>query len=184
MDKGLINMEILGLALADFFLYSLIICGILTCIFILFNDVFAGFDLPDFLNPTLILCFLTIASGSGYVLVSLTALQVLPIFLISIVTSFILVSIINLFVLVPVSAAHESLTIDEADLKGRLGIVITSVPIDGYGEVLITSKSGSFSKPALSFDQEAIPSQTKVLIIDIQNGVLHVSPHEEINELG
>jgi membrane protein implicated in regulation of membrane protease activity len=177
-------MEILGLALADFFLYSLIISGILTFFFILFNDIFAGFDLPDFLNPTLILSFLTIASGSGYVLISLTSFGALPVFLISFVIAFILVTIINLFILVPISTAHESLTITEEDIKGRLGTVITSVPIDGYGEVLITSKSGTFSKPAVSFDREAIPSETKVLIIDIQNGVLQVSPHEEINELG
>jgi len=111
-------------------------------------------------------------------------LRALPIFLISFVIAFILVSIINLFVLVPLSLAHESLTVTEEELKGRLGKVITSVPVNGYGEVLITSKSGTFSKPAVSFDREAIPSETKVLIIDIQNGVLHVSPHEEINELG
>ncbi len=177
-------MEFLGVALADFFLYSLIISGILTFFFILFNDLFAGLDLPDFLNPTLILSFLTIASGSGYVLVSFTSLRALPIFLFSFAIAFILVSIINVFVLVPLSTAHESLTITEEDLKGRLGKVIISVPENGYGEVLITSKSGSFSKPAISFDHEAIPSETKVLIIDIQNGVLHVSPHEDINELG
>ena len=177
-------MEVFGLALADFFLYSLIISGVLTFFLILFNDVFAASDLPDFLNPTLILSFLTIASGTGYVLVSLTSFKALPVFLIAFTSAFILVSIINLFILVPVSNAHESLTITEEDLKGRLGTVITSVPVNGYGEVLITSKSGSFSKPAVSFDDEAIPSETRVLIIDIQNGVLHVSPHEQINELG
>ena len=177
-------MEVFGLTLADFFLYSLIISGILTFFLILFNDVFAAFDLPDFLNPTLILSFLTVASGTGYVLVSLTSIKVLPVFFISFAIAFILVSIINIFVLVPVSKAHESLTITEEDLKGRFGTVITSVPVDGYGEVLITSKSGSFSKPAISFDSVAIPSQTKVLIIDSKNGVLQVSPYEELNKLG
>ena len=177
-------MGVPGNELADIFLYSLIISGGLTFFLILFHDVFAAFDLPDFLNPTLILSFLTVASGAGYVLVSLTSLKVLPVFFISFSIAFILVSIINLFVLVPVSNAHESLTLTEDDLKGRLGTVITSVPVNGYGEVLITSKSGSFSKPAVSFDNEKIPSNTRVLIIDIQNGVLHVSPHEQINELG
>ena len=177
-------MEFLGVALADFFLYSLIISGALTFFLILFYDVFAAFDLPDFLNPSLVLSFLTIASGAGYVLVSFTSLKALPVFFIAFVIAFILVSIINLFILVPVSNAHESLTITEEDLRGRLGTVITSVPVNGYGEVLITSKSGSFSKPAVSFENESIPSDTRVLIIDIQNGVLHVSPHEQINELG
>ena len=177
-------MEVFGVVIADVFLYSLIIFGTLTFFLILFNDVFAGLDLPDFLNPTLVLSFLTITSGTGYVLVSLTSLKALPVFIIAISIAFVLVAILNLFVFVPVSNANESLTITEEDLKGRIGTVITSVPVDGYGEVLITSKSGSFSKPAVSFENERIPSETRVLIIDIQNGILHVSPHEQINELG
>lgn len=177
-------MEILGVSLEDFFLYGLIISGILTFLLIFLNDVFAGLELPDFLNPTLILSFLTIGSACGYILTKLSGLTTMLIFVISAVIAFVLVALLNIFVLVPVSMAQESLTITEDDLRGRIGMVITGIPENGYGEVLIISKSGSIAKPAISFDQVSIAAQTKVLIIDVHNGVLHVSPHEEIVEFG
>ncbi|WP_462405173.1 NfeD family protein [Gracilibacillus sp. Marseille-QA3620] len=167
--------------LQDFFLYGVIISTALTFILVLFNDLFDGLLLPPFLNPVLVLAFFSIFCGIGYLFIAFTSMSPLLATIFSAIISFMIVAFIHVFILVPVSTAQESLVITEEDLKGRLGKVIISVPEDGFGEVLITSNSGSFSKPAVSFEKEPIPADAEVLIIDIQNGVLYVSPYENSN---
>lgn len=91
-----------------------------------------------------------------------------------------LVTLLHVFVLVPLSSAEESLVYKESDLQGRVGKVITAIPRDGYGEVMIESISGRIAKPATSFDRVAIPNGTNVLVVQVQNGVLEVSVHKPL----
>jgi membrane protein implicated in regulation of membrane protease activity len=174
-------MELFGLPLATIYLYALIISGVLTFLYVLFADVLhidAG-DL-DFLNPVLILAFITFLSASGYLFERLSSLHYLLILGISAVVSFILVTLLNVFILVPLSSAEESLVYKESDLRGRIGKVITPIPLDGYGEVIIENASGRIAKPAKSFDGESIPNDTKVLVVQVKNGVLEVTVHQEM----
>lgn len=176
-------MEIFHLPLETVYLYTLIISGSLTLLILFFQDVFHGLSeaIPvSFLNPALILSFLTIFSASGYSGEIAAPLSSSVIALLSFVLSVLLVSLLHFFVLVPLSSAEESLAYRETDLKGRVGRVITSVPKDGYGEVIIEGIGGAISKSAVSFDQEQIKYGTAVLVIDVKDGVLFVTPHEPI----
>jgi membrane-bound ClpP family serine protease len=101
----------------------------------------------------------------------------------SVVLSFILVILLNVFVLTPLSAAEESIVYSNESLKGRVGEVIITIPVDGFGEVLMKSTSGTIAKSAMSFNNHPIQQGEKVLIIDVQNGVLYVTPYEEIENL-
>jgi hypothetical protein len=65
-------------------------------------------------------------------------------------------------------------------LRGRIGTVITTIPVDGFGEVMIDSTSGRIAKPASSFDGDLIQSGTKVLIVQVENGVLQVTVHHQL----
>lgn len=174
-------MELFGMPITTVYLYALIISGVLTFLYVLFADVF-HFDTGDlhFLNPVLILAFITFLSASGYLFERLSSLHYLLILGISAVISFILVTLLNVFVLVPLSSAEESLVYKESDLRGRIGKVITPIPADGYGEVIIENASGRIAKPATSFDGGAIPNDTKVLVIQVKNGVLEVTVHQEM----
>ncbi|MED3001260.1 NfeD family protein [Bacillus velezensis] len=174
-------MDIFHLPLETVYLYTLIISGSLTLLILFFQDVFHGLSDPvSFLNPALILSFLTIFSASGYIGEIAAPLSSPVIALLSFVLSVLLVSLLHFFVLVPLSSAEESLAYRETDLKGRVGRVITSVPKDGYGEVIIEGIGGAISKSAVSFDQEQIRYGTAVLVIDVKDGVLFVTPHEPI----
>lgn len=176
-------MDIFHLPLETIYLYTLIIAGSLTLLILFFQDVFHGLSevIPfSFVNPTLILSFLTIFSASGYIGEIATPLSNPVIALLSFVLSVFLVSLLYFFILVPLSSAEESLVYRESDLKGRIGRVITSVPKDGYGEVIIEGIGGAISKSAVSFDQEQIKYGTAVLVIDVKDGVLFVTPHEPI----
>ncbi|MCM3567482.1 NfeD family protein [Neobacillus mesonae] len=179
-------MELFGLPLASIYLYALIISGILTILYVLFADVLhvdTGDGGLHFLNPVLIFAFITILSAGGYLFERLSSLHSLLILAISAVISLILVTLLNVFVLVPLSSAEESLVYKESDLRGRIGLVITSIPADGFGEVLIESASGRIAKPASSFDHEAIPNGTKVLVIQVKDGVLQVTVYQKNESL-
>lgn len=174
-------MEPFSIPLETIYMYGLIISGVLTVLYVLFADVFQGIgDSLDFLNPVLLFAFVTILSASGYLLEMLSSLHYLVIMGISAAIAFIVVSLLNVFILVPLSTAEESLVYKEADLKGRVGTVITAIPKDGYGEVMIDSTSGRIAKPATSFDHVPIPNGADVLVIDVQKGVLQVSIHHQL----
>ncbi|MGE7603697.1 hypothetical protein ACQKL5_14580 [Peribacillus sp. NPDC097675] len=170
-------MELYGVPLETVYLYGLIVSGGLTFLIILFNDVFSGLELPDLLNPTLIFSFFTIFFASGFLFESVTGLQAGIIAILSFFISLVIVILLNVFVLIPISMAEASLAFHDDDLRGRVARVLTTVPVDGFGEVLIESTSGSISKTAASYKNESIASETKVLIIEVKNGVVYVIPH-------
>ncbi|MEH6904243.1 NfeD family protein [Neobacillus drentensis] len=176
-------MEPFSIPLETIYLYGLIISGILTFIYVCFADVFhfhGPGDGLDFLNPVLIFAFVTILSASGYLFERLSSIHYLLILGISAVAAFVVVTLLNVFVLVPLSGAEESLVYKESDLQGRVGKVITSIPADGFGEVMIDSISGRIAKPALSFDGDSIPNGTSVLVVQVKNGVLEVTVHHQL----
>jgi membrane protein implicated in regulation of membrane protease activity len=179
--EGCDAMQVFGTSNETIYLTTLIIAGILTLLFLFFGDVFEGaFEaLPILIfSPTLILAFITFFSAGAYIFEALLPISSLFIIFLSIILSILLVILLNVFVLIPISAAEESLAYREEDLKGRVGRVITSIPIDGYGEVVLEGKGGTISKSAISFENQPIPYGTTILVIEIESGVLSVVPHE------
>jgi membrane protein implicated in regulation of membrane protease activity len=171
-------MELFNQPLEIIYLYALIISAILTVLYVLFGDLL-DFDGPDILNPVLILAFVTIFSASSYLIEKLSSIHFVIIIAISAVLALILVTLLNVFVLVPMAAAEESLVYREKDLRGRIGTVITAIPLDGYGEVMIENISGRIAKPASSFDHQQIANGAKVLVVDVKDGILQVTVHQE-----
>lgn len=174
-------MEILGIPIQSVYLTALIISGVLTVLYLFFGDMAEA--APDFLNPTLILAFVTFLSASGYLLELLTPVNSYVILLISIFIALILDTLLNIFVLVPMSSAEESLVYTSDSLKGRVGTVLIPIPQDGFGEVLLKSSSGMISKSATGFENQPIAEGEKVLVIDVKDGVLHVAHYEKTKEL-
>lgn len=174
-------MELFGYAMETLYLYGLIFGGILTFVYILLSDILEGiFEVlsDTFVNPTLILSFITLLSGTGFVFEKVTDLNSFLILAGSSVSALLLVTLLNVFVLVPLSSAEESNTYTIEDLQGRIGKVIISIPADGYGEVMISGNSGNIAKSARSLDNTPIAEGTEILVIDIEKGVLHVTPYE------
>lgn len=174
-------MELVGLPLETFYLYVLVVSGAITILYLFFSDLLDGvLDGIAFINPTLIFSFISIFSAGGYLGEVFTPLQSGLIAIFSAIIALILVTLLNVFVLIPLSNAEESLVYKETDLRGRIGFVITAIPADGYGEVLIENISGRISKPAVSFTRTEIPHGKKVLIIDVENGVLQVKVYDDL----
>ena len=175
-------MELFGIPLETIYLYALILSGAVTILYLLFGDAWSA-DVDGLFNPTLIFSFFIIFSAGGYLGEHFTSLHSLLIAVINVIIALILVTLLNVFVLIPVSNAEESLVYKEQDLIGRVGTVITTVPKDGYGEVLIESSSGRIAKPAVSFRKNEIPNGKKVLIINVEDGVLKVEFYDDVGNL-
>ncbi|SDY33086.1 hypothetical protein SAMN05421736_101974 [Evansella caseinilytica] len=177
-------MELFGYSLETIYLFGFIAGGILTLLYILFGDILEGvFDALSEgpINPTLVLSFITFFSSMAYILERFTSIDSIIVLVSSLVTAFILVTLLNVFVLIPLSRAEATLAFSEEDLKGRVGTVITSIPEDGFGEVMIQGKGGNIARSAVSFEDEAIPYGKTVLVIDVKEGVMHVSRHETLD---
>ena len=171
-------MELFGVPLETIYLYSLIISGVVTVLYLLFGDVLSA-ALDGIFNPTLLFSFITIFSAGGYLAEMYTSFHSGLIAAFFAIVAFIIVTMLNVFILIPISQAEESLVYQERDLRGRIGTIITTVPEDGFGEVLIESISGRISKPAVSLKKNTIPNGSKVLVIDVDNGVLQVELYEQ-----
>lgn len=172
-------MTIFGTPIETIYLVLLIVAGSLTILYILFGDLLHGIgEALGFLHPVLVLSFITFFSASGYIFEKVTPLSSFLIMAISAIISIILVILLNVFVLIPLSSAEESLSYTEDSLKGRVGKLIISIPENGFGEVVIDSKSGMISKPSASYDNIAIEEGKQVLIIEVKDGVLYVVPYE------
>lgn len=174
------TMELFGYPLSTIYLGSFIIFGCITFVYILFGDMLEA--AMEFLHPALILSFFTIGSASGYLLEVITGINSWFILVFSCLLSILLVTLLNVFVLTPIRSAEESLAYRDEDLKGRVGTVITSVPADGFGEILIEGISGRISKSAVSMDNKPIQQGEKILIIDIQKGVVSVMRYEQVEQ--
>ncbi|SES66510.1 hypothetical protein SAMN05216389_101312 [Oceanobacillus limi] len=175
-------MTVFGLDIQTFYLTLLIVTGCITILYIFFGDVLDGIGegIP-FLNPALILAFIIFFSATSYVFEVITPLSSLFIAVIAIIISFLLDILLHFFVLVPLSSAEESLSYTEESLKGRVGKIIIPIPEEGFGEIVIESKSGTISKPAACYEKTAISEGTQVLVLDIKEGVLYVTPYESLD---
>jgi membrane-bound ClpP family serine protease len=176
-------MELFGYSLETIYMIGLIVGGTLTFLYVLFGDLLEGiFEAVSEgpINPTVVLAFITIFSAMAFLLEKFTSIHSLIILLASMVTALILVTVLNVFVLIPLSQAEATLAYSDTDLKGRVGKVITAIPTDGFGEVLLEGYGGNIAKTAVSFENEAISYGTKVLVIEVRDGALHVLPHENL----
>lgn len=165
-------MELFDFSIISIYLLLLIICGICILVTFILSDVFSA-EL-GVLNPTVILSFLTILSASGFLMEKYALLNSITVLVLSAFIAIIVALCLHFFVLIPLSNAEESLAYNDESLKGRVGKVITAIPKDGFGEVLIESYSGNILKTAAGFYNEEIPSAASVVIIKVENNIVYV----------
>lgn len=182
LKREVMLVNIFGVSIEFIYLTVLLITGVITILYLFFGDFLDGVaEATGFLNPTLLLAFITFTSASGYLFEILTALNHLVVIVVSAIIAITLDILLNVFVLIPLSSAEESLVYTTQSLKGRVGEVIIPIPEDGFGEVIIKSNSGAIAKSAISFENKAIAEGEKVLIVDVKDGVLKVIPYKSLD---
>ncbi|MCM3029203.1 hypothetical protein [Niallia sp. MER 6] len=169
-------MELFGVSIISIYLAVLVISAVLILFSIFFSDIIHA-DI-GILNPTLLLSFLTILSACGYLLERYSGMNSLLILGLSAIAALIAAICFHFFVLIPLSSAEESLVYNEESLKGRIGKVITAVPKDGFGEIMIESTSGHISKTAASFYNEVIENGTETIVVEVRDRICYVVPYD------
>lgn len=172
-------MGVSGMGMEQIYFYALLIMGAVTILYVFFGDVAEGIGegIP-FFNPTVMMAFITFVSASGFILESATTWYSWIILIASVVIGAILDILLYFFFLLPMSLAEVSTAYTDESLAGEIGKVITPIPIDGYGEIVIDTVNGLLSKRATGFDNEEIAYGKEVLVIDVKEGTFFVREYE------
>jgi len=156
---------------------------IYTLIALIFGDTISDWlgqlQLPV-VEPIVLVSGLTAFGGAGYLLSRFTSLSWLVALVLAIVIGGGL-AVAAFFVWVkPMSKAENSTGYSMNQLGGKLGEVNTTIPADGLGEVLLPMISGTTYHMAASLEQRTIQQGTRVVVVEVRDHVLYVTPfHNE-----
>lgn len=161
-----------------------LVFSVLTLLFgDLLDGAFEGFDALDglvLLDPLSLVGGVTVFGGAGVVLTETTDLGA--------GTGAALAALIGLglavamhFVYVrPMKRSENSTGFSMREYHGKLGEVITAIPPEGYGEVMVRMGASNTFRTAASFDGAPIPSGTRIVVVEIHDGDLLVTPFDEL----
>lgn len=154
--------------------------GLVFALFLLFfdlSDMNIGLDIPA-LHPVCFVSALTAFGASGLLLANFTLLSVGVLLLLS--TAFgVFLAIVSYFVWIrPMAHAENSTGFSITDLEGKIGEVVTTVPASGYGEIIVKMLSGTTNQIAASYDGSAIKEGSRVIVVKVEEHVLHVIPFD------
>ncbi len=157
----------------------------ITILYLLVGDllegIFGGID--GVFNPTLVFSALTIIGGAGILFSKYTQFSEMTVLGISIMIGLIAYIIVYYVLVLPMSRAEVSTTYSIKELEGCLAEVITSIPNKGYGEVILSTISGTVNFSAKSIDDREIPLGVRVVVVKAEQDHLLVTRFEEKDEL-
>ncbi|KXH80885.1 NfeD family protein [Sporosarcina sp. HYO08] len=172
-------MELFGFPIVHVYLTVLILAGMATLLYVFFSDVAEGIgETSPFLDPAIMLSFVTFTAAVGYILELTTDWNNMLILIIAVVVAIILDFLLYFFVLLPLRSAEVSLAYTDESLTGQVGRVIVPIPTDGFGEIVIETVNGILSKRAAGYENEAIDYDKEVLIIEVKEGTFIVKAYE------
>ncbi len=165
--------------------YGGIFFAVVTIIFgDLLGDIFSGldslsFDHLDFLSPMVIVGGITAFGGAGIMLERLTSLEILTVAILSLIIAIALSIFVYFIYVKPMKNAETSNSYTMSELVGKIGTVTIPVPEHGFGEVLIKIGAGNTNHIACSCDGEEFATGTRVVIVDIKDGVVNVFRYQD-----
>ncbi|WP_240873553.1 hypothetical protein [Shimazuella soli] len=74
----------------------------------------------------------------------------------------------------PAERTESSTGFSVQDLIGKHGEVWIGIPVDGFGEVLITMAGGNTNHIAASMDGNLIPEGTRVIVRNVKDQIIYV----------
>jgi membrane-bound ClpP family serine protease len=139
------------------------------------SDMLGELHLP-ILQPILMVSGITAFGGTGFLLTRLTELSVATVIIFALLVGSLLAMAGYFLWVKPMSKAEASTGYSMDQLPGNIGEVGTTIPAEGLGEVLVTLVSGTTYHMAASVDGEVIPSGMRVVVVEVRDHVLYVTP--------
>jgi len=158
---------------------GLLVCAGLSILYAFIGELL-DFDIDGIFSPFILLIFGTFATANGFLLESYTNLESPIALVIALVISVTLSFLSHNFVIIPLKGAQQSLVFTEKSLEGMVATVITTIPIDGFGEILIKNELGSISKTATCTENKVIAAGTTVMIMEMKDRVAQVVPYKPL----
>lgn len=132
----------------------------------------------DWLNPTVLAGGITAFGGVGILADKYTGLLWPLVMLIALGAAVLAGALLYFLSVKPMKNSENSTAYSMKSLNGRLGEVITSIPADGFGEVLIKVGAGNTNHIAASFDRTVIQAGTRVVVVEVRDDTAYVSRFE------
>lgn len=124
---------------------------------------FLSIEGSSFLQPMTIVGGITVFGGAGLLLAKYSEINNPLIILIALLIAVVAAIAVFFLYVKPMENSENSIAFTLQSLGGSLGEVLTPIPIDGYGEVLVKVGAGFTNQIAAGFDNESIPSGRKLL---------------------
>ncbi|MFD2703025.1 NfeD family protein [Paenibacillus shunpengii] len=156
--------------------------AIFALVSVLFGDLFDGllegsFELAgvEFLNSTVIASAITTFGGAGILLMKYTELNTAGHVLLSLLFGILGALTVFFAYIRPARNSEVSTGFSMRELAGKIGEITVPVPEKGYGEVMIKLVSGNTLHTASSFEAKPIMAGTRVVVVEVADGVLRVA---------
>lgn len=157
----------------------------MTLIYILIGELFEGFlEGLHFVNPTLLFAAISIVGGIGVLLSKYTNFQDYAVLIISILVGIIVYIVAYYFIILPLNRAEVSTAFSVKELEGSIAEVITSIPSNGYGEVIVSTIGGVVNYAAKSFDGHPIPNGARVVVVQAEKDHVLVTTFDQKEDVG
>ena len=150
---------------------------------ILLGDVLDGLDLPDgLLDPLSAVGGLSVFGGAGVLLSEFAPLGTAATAVLAAGAGFVLAVAMHFGVVKPMKGAESSTGFSHREYAGKMGEVSVSVPAGGFGEVVVQMGASRTFQTAASFDDTPIPTGTRVVVVEVGEEALLVSPFDDAGD--
>lgn len=171
--------------MATLFWICFLIGVLYTIVVVIFGDVIASavdaslewlqLDNLPIIQPLTLIGGLSIFGGAGILLQNYTALTAISIIMLSLSIGIVGMILLYFLYLKPMENAENSIGYSIKELVGKEAIVVTPIPIEGFGEVMIKTVGGMINHIAASYDNQYIAAENHVVVVEVVDGVLHVA---------
>jgi membrane protein implicated in regulation of membrane protease activity len=129
----------------------------------------------DFLQPLLIVGGITAFGASGLFYSSLFGINGSALAGLSLITTFIITSLIYFLHLRKMKNTESSIAYSIQDMLGKIATVNIPIPEEGYGEIIVKTRTGVMGFTANSMDKVLLEQGTRVVIVQLNGRVFAVS---------
>lgn len=141
---------------------------------------FLSLDHAGFVHPLTLIGGLTMLGGMGILLTLNTSLATWAIFVLALCASILLSVSLYMFYLKPMQQAENSVAYSMQELVGSIVEVSVPIPKSGFGEVTVSKNGAGLTHHiAASWDEQEIQRDERVVVVEVKDSVLYVSPFED-----
>jgi membrane protein implicated in regulation of membrane protease activity len=127
------------------------------------------------LNPLTIVGAITAFGGAGILLERYTVMGTGLLLAVAIIIALVMSVIVHFLIVRPMDRSESSLAFSQAEYVGMSGLVTVPIPASGRGQVMVRIGAGNTVEPAASFDDEPIPTGSRIIIVEVRDHTLYVS---------